>query len=1289
MKILGLFIVITMSSLSIQAQVSTDGTLGARLNLLGPDYQINADLGQQYGGNLFHSFQDFNLQNHESAHFSGPNTVQNIISRVTGGNPSKIDGLIRSSILGADMYFINPAGLMFGPDAKLDVQGSFHASTADYLRLGKEGRFDANRPDNSLLNVAPVEAFGFLDHQVAPISVEGRGEIASTDRAHLSTGLSVPSGNTLSLIGGPLEIKKGSFFKNVIADDEGKQSIGITRLPMLSAPNGRINLASVASPGELSLQDDFIDVSSFTQLADIHLLEKSLLQTSGEGGGSLFIRGEQFWADDSTIEAKTLGDKKGGVIDIRAHNVSLTHGATLNGSTESTGQGSDIRVRATDSISVVGENNDLPDQIQASAIYARSGIEQELTDDTGNAGHIVLEANTIAFQDGAFISTENYGEGRGGDVILRATEDVLFSGNGSQDLTRIYIRNFGKGDGGNLLIEANNILFQKGATARVSSHGEGQGGTVKLSAKNALKLEGYSHVSERGSRIYAVNRDGTGDAGDILVDAQDVVLTDGAYLLVTSFSAGKAGNVQIEATGTVTVMGADPTGWRSLIASGSNPKITGIMGGEGGLITIKANQLFIKDGGGISASSIAPKGFQSRQGGQITIQVQGAVELSGVNPYGENEDGFGSSIDAHSIGVNDNAGDGGSIKLEASSLIIKDGAVIKSSTNNHAEGGNIEIEVRGTVTIMGDAAHLPLKEPASSQLEYLEGFSPTHYNHSTSGIYASSEGRHQQSGQSGTLSLYANELIMTDKGKISTSSAGGGKASHIKIIVNRLQMDNEAAITSESQFKNTYYFANFAERDKRLLVLGDIVDITDNGNGKTERYILTGNYRNDFIKITPIHTVADMAALEALSEQYDFVEGDVVEVNNTGHGESARFIRAIASHKEAVLPQWIKINDQSRLDFDTLNAEVLSQQNQLYQEGNLPYFSSGDMLQIKDMGDGKAATFIYTHLPFSDKNAILGWGVRLNHFTVSDNAALQTLTENTSLIEGAIALVMHSDTDTRSRFLYKNNAWIPFNNTHTLPNLAEIDMLNLAKTGYIAKIAHAGEAQPSDVIYTGQNWIPINTVYSVSDLAERDNLSPTTGDFVKVINAGESQPEHFFYLSGQWIKQIRGGDAGSIMITADSINLSNESAITTEAFSAGGGEINITTNDLIHLTDSRITTSVQEGVGNGGNLSLSNPAFAIINNGQFIAQADEGRGGNIHISAQQLIQSPCSQISASSKLGVDGEVEIDSPERNLDEFLVVLPGGFVEASLTDCDTQIDNPSTFKIMPRYQEPPFMK
>ena len=116
-----LTIPVFISSLGTNAEVTLDGTLGSSGALLGHDYLIGADLGQQHGANLFHSFQDFNLQSFESATFSGPNSVSNVISRVTGGNPSNIDGLICSSIPNADMYLLNPHGIMFGPNAPMPL----------------------------------------------------------------------------------------------------------------------------------------------------------------------------------------------------------------------------------------------------------------------------------------------------------------------------------------------------------------------------------------------------------------------------------------------------------------------------------------------------------------------------------------------------------------------------------------------------------------------------------------------------------------------------------------------------------------------------------------------------------------------------------------------------------------------------------------------------------------------------------------------------------------------------------------------------------------------------------------------------------------------------------------------------------------------------------------------------------------------------------------------------------------------------------------------------------------
>lgn len=158
---------------SSQAQITLDGSLGPRGPLSGPNYAIPHDVGQSRGRNLFQSFGQFNIQRGESATFTGPTSIRNILSRVTGGQSSTIDGTLRSTIPGAHLYLLNPSGVLFGPNATLDVQGSFHISTADYLRLADGTRFVARLSDTTTLSVAPPAAFGFLGPTAAPITVQG------------------------------------------------------------------------------------------------------------------------------------------------------------------------------------------------------------------------------------------------------------------------------------------------------------------------------------------------------------------------------------------------------------------------------------------------------------------------------------------------------------------------------------------------------------------------------------------------------------------------------------------------------------------------------------------------------------------------------------------------------------------------------------------------------------------------------------------------------------------------------------------------------------------------------------------------------------------------------------------------------------------------------------------------------------------------------------------------------------------------------------------------------------
>ncbi|MEK8015490.1 MAG: filamentous hemagglutinin N-terminal domain-containing protein, partial [Candidatus Parabeggiatoa sp.] len=410
-----LTIFLLIISLSLNAEITTDGTLGSRANLPGPDYQIGADLGRQHGGNLFHSFQDFNLNSSESATFSGPNSLNNIISRVTGGNPSNIDGLIRSAVP-ADMYFLNPNGIMFGPNARLDVQGSFHASTADYLRLGENGRFDARNPSNSLLTVAPIASFGFLDNPHGKIEVNGRGVLngSGTPRALLQ----VPDGKSLSLIGGDIYLSQGmdeEDFDKLLEDDTSKLPTPEEkrvllelnqRYSQLRAPGGTINLASIQQAGEIALTKNGLH-STAIQSGIIQLEQQAFLSTTGENGGNLFIRAGQFIMTDSRFEAHTLGIEDGGLIDIQAETINLQNSDIL-AHPYNLGNGSDIQLNATESIN-----------IKESSIWNYSGGANWLNYELGNAGHVTLRAKNMALTN-ITIMPDTYTTGQAGNLTLMA-----------------------------------------------------------------------------------------------------------------------------------------------------------------------------------------------------------------------------------------------------------------------------------------------------------------------------------------------------------------------------------------------------------------------------------------------------------------------------------------------------------------------------------------------------------------------------------------------------------------------------------------------------------------------------------------------------------------------------------------------------------------------------------------------------------------------------------------------------------------------------------------------------
>ena len=270
-------------------KLSLDGTMGPAGVLDGPDFSITHDLGTTVGTNLFHSFREFSIKTGESATFSGPDSISNVFSRVTGGNPSNINGLLRSTIPSAGFYFLNPNGVMFGPNATLDVNGSFHVSTADELHLTDGGVFSAVKPDpaKKLLTSAPPSAFGFLPPPGGkPASLIMNGAT-----------LKVQNERSLSVTAGDVQITGGK----------------------LIAPSGRVNVVSAASAGEVEFGttdlNSKINVQSISQLGEVDLAQGAQIQVDGVQSGSVVIHAGNLRLIGAAITSQSLSGTAGKKIE--------------------------------------------------------------------------------------------------------------------------------------------------------------------------------------------------------------------------------------------------------------------------------------------------------------------------------------------------------------------------------------------------------------------------------------------------------------------------------------------------------------------------------------------------------------------------------------------------------------------------------------------------------------------------------------------------------------------------------------------------------------------------------------------------------------------------------------------------------------------------------------------------------------------------------------------------------------------------------------------------------------
>ncbi len=276
--------------------------------------------GTLVGNNLFHSFSDFSIPTGGEADFNNSQTVQNIISRVTGTSISNINGLLKANG-NANLFLVNPNGINFGSDARLEIGGSFMATTASAIKFADGSFFSAVTPQTQPLLTVSVPVglqFGATQGSIR-VQGQGTGFRITTDLIDTNDALRVQPNQTLALVGGDITLLGGT----------------------LKTAGGRIELGSVGDGSFVNLYptDDgwSLGYDRVSVFKDIQLSGSSVVDASGLGGGSIQLQGRRVTLrDGSQIESSTLGSQPGEGLILKAKEALSLIGTTADGQFAST-----------------------------------------------------------------------------------------------------------------------------------------------------------------------------------------------------------------------------------------------------------------------------------------------------------------------------------------------------------------------------------------------------------------------------------------------------------------------------------------------------------------------------------------------------------------------------------------------------------------------------------------------------------------------------------------------------------------------------------------------------------------------------------------------------------------------------------------------------------------------------------------------------------------------------------------------------------------------------------------
>ncbi|MEO1375656.1 MAG: filamentous hemagglutinin N-terminal domain-containing protein [Cyanobacteria bacterium J06635_10] len=1284
-----------------KAQLLPDNTLGKENSVVNSvnSLQKQIDGGAIRGSNLFHSFKEFNIDSGRSVYFSNPNSIQNILTRVTGKNPSSIFGKL--GVLGnANLFLINPNGIIFGKDASLDISGSFTATTSPSIWFDNGFEFSATNPQEvPLLKINLTPGLQYPRNQQADIA--NKANLAVDKDLNLI-------GKNLDLTGqlnAGRDLKLQASNTLQIRDSQTSPFIADAGNNLLLQADKTINIFALNHPSsglfsgnDLILQSEnpvlgdarYFSGGSFTieqldgNYGDLSSPKNPIIRASGDvsfdsysgaslhilAGGSVNITGDVTItgtdADNGLQQTVTLSDgenlqidgKNQATLDIRAGTTGFgTPGITGSGSevvnlnsrgssnTSDIVIGGNIKVDIADGLVFLTNQYNRDTSLNGGDIRVEGDIDTSSI--SGNGGRVFINAfgdiSTLSLDSSYSPSLLERSNGNGGAITLYAGGDISTSNLNSSSFAL-------EGNGGAITLYAGGNISTSNLNSFICcSFSTGDGGAITLYAGGDIStsnLNSYSLFNGNGGTITfnagddisTSNLDSTawgGNGGAILLESNNSITVNS---IITS-SDKKSGDIQLQ------------TKTELLRLTNSFISTNAENNGNGGNIYLQALSIELTQ---TDITSTAPgSGFS----GNISLESDNLIYLDNSRLL--------TALEPGSIG------EGGNIEIKAKKLQLENFSLIDTGTYSTGNAGNVNMSVQD-ISLNNNSSILSLTTGGGNagniNLQVADMASLTNQSKIATAATASS------TGNSGDINIISNSLSLLSGSQLLALTQGTGSSGNITLNVADTVDIN--GIGSDGSLSGIFTSSEGINSTKG----GDITIVTSNLN-ITDGGVLSAQTfsQSDGGNITVnAHTVSLQNGGQMLTNTFGAGRAGKIIVNATGNlnitGADSKFENrptpnTSGEQRVAVNNSFCGFSGECKLPEQEPNNSIETAQRIAEEDFSIqspgisnfnvefstriPYVSvgaSGDnsvdyyAIEIKKTGTRAVFDLDYFAGDFSPEldTKMTLFDNQGNKFVSNDNSSDKLGAGGSdSNVGGLDPYIRYTFTQPGTYFIkvdQVDGSGIPNNVDYELQISLEAPSIatSTINSGAVSGIFAGTEGNGS----AGNLEIKTPQLY----IGDRAQVTVSSKGNSRAGNLSVDTNIVNIENQAKMSAENESGSGGNIIFNnLESLKLNQNSQISASTENGEAGDITINATDSIQLNAGSTLESEAIGKGNAGELNITTKQFAITDNSKAtVSSKGNGNGGNLLINANDINLSQNATISATTESGISGDITLDS-----------------------------------------------